>query len=196
LLPVCELLNHSSIKSGFWRLPLRTLTYFFLVLAVAGFLGMLAIHIAALAGVTVPSVVLKVVFPGLFVVWLPTILVSNRLSKEYKQNHLWRATLRGCPKWMQTALWVVCGYGFLGTFLLPLFFGRNVDSYGGSTAGMSGFVIAFYAMAMCVLYSATRAEEFDRNRRCLNGHHVSPVARFCEDCGSPITDNASTVQQR
>jgi nitrate/nitrite transporter NarK len=175
---------------------LRIVVYFFLILAVAGFLGILMIHIAALAGITAPSAVLKVVIPGLFIVWVPMIFVSNHLSKEFKQNHLWRATLRGCPKWMQTALWAVCGYGFLGTFLLPLLFGRNVDSYGSSTAGMSGFMMAFYAMAVCVLYSATRAEAFDRNRRCPNGHNVSPVARFCEDCGSPVTDNASHVQQR
>ena len=159
-------------------------------------MGIFTIHIAALAGATVPSVILKVVIPGLFVVWVPAIFASNHLSKEFKQDHFWRATLRGCPKWMQTAFGVVCVYGFLGTFLLPLLLGKNVDAYASSTAGMSGFMMAFYAMAVCVLYSATRAEEFDRNRRCPNGHHVSPVARFCEDCGSPVTDNASTVQQR
>ena len=194
-----ESLNHHfdhQTAKRIWRAGLRIVVYFFLILAVAGFLGILMIHIAALAGVTAPAVILKVVIPGVFVVWAPAVLVSNHLSKEFKQNHLWRATLRGCPKWMQTALWVVCGYGFLGTFLLPLLLGRNVDSYGSSTAGMSGFMMAFYAMAVCVLYSATRAEEFDRNRRCPNGHHVSPVSRFCEDCGSPVTDNASHVQQR
>jgi hypothetical protein len=167
---------------------------FFLVLAVVGFLSLLTIHIAAFAGVTPPSVILKFVFVGLFVVWLPAIFVSNRLSREYKQNDFWRATLRGCPKWMRTALWVIWGYGSLGTFLLPLLLGRNVDSYGSSTQGASGFVMAFYATAVCILYSATRAEEFDRNRRCANGHHVSPVAKFCEECGSPIMDHSNTVQ--
>ena len=175
---------------------LRIVVYFFLVLAVGGFLGILTIHVAALAGLTAPSVILKVVIAGVFVVWVPATLVSSHLSKEFKQNHLWRATLRGCPKWMQTALWGVCGYGFLGTFLLPLLLGENIDAYGGSMKGMSGFMMTFYAMAVCVLYSATRVEGFDRNRCCPNGHHVSPVARFCEDCGSPVTDNASTVQQR
>ena len=175
---------------------MRTLIYCFLVLAVAGFFGIFTIHIGALAGGTVPSVILKVVIAGLFVVWVPATFVSSHLSKEFKQDHLWRATLRGCPKWMQTALWVVCGYGFLGTFLLPLLFGKNVDSYGSSTAGMSGFLMAFYATAVCVLYSATRVEKFDRNRRCPNGHHVSPVARFCEDCGSPVTDTANAFQYK
>lgn len=186
--------DHQTAK-WIWRLRLRVVVYFFLVPAVAGFLGVLGIHMAALAGATVPPAILKVVFPGLFVIWVPATLISSHLSKEFKENHLWRATLRGCPKWMRTALWVVCGYGFLGTFLLPLLFGKNVDLYGSSTAGMSGFMMAFYAMAVCVLYSATRVEEFDRNRRCPNGHHVSPVARFCEDCGSPITDGEIRAQQ-
>ncbi|HEY7404314.1 MAG TPA: hypothetical protein VIB39_12385 [Candidatus Angelobacter sp.] len=174
---------------------MRVLVYFFLVLAVAGFLGTLTIHIAAFAGVTGPLIYLKFIVPGLFVVWLPTILVSNHLSKEFKQNDYWRAALRGCPKWMRTGFWVIWGYGILGTFLLPLLLGKSVDSHASSVQGMSGFLMAFYAAAVCVLYSATRAEEFDRNRRCPNGHHVSPVAKFCDECGSPITDNASTAQQ-
>jgi hypothetical protein len=167
----------------------RTVIYFFLVLAVVGFFTILAIHISAFAGVIRPSIIEKFGFVGLFAVWLPAVLVSSRLSKEYKQNDFWRATLRGCPKWMRTALWVIWGYGSLGTFLLPLLLGRNVDSYASSIQGVSGFVMAFYATAVCILYSATCAEEFDRNRHCPNGHHVSPVAKFCEECGSPITDH-------
>lgn len=130
---------------------MRILILFFLVLAVVGFLCMLMIHIAALAGTMAPVVMLKFVFPGLFVVWLPTVLVSSRLSKEYKQNDFWRAALRGCPKWMRTALWVVWGYGILGTFLFPLLLGGNIDAYGGSIQGMSGFVMTFYATAVGVL---------------------------------------------
>jgi hypothetical protein len=174
----------------------RTLIYFFMVLAVVGFLSLLTVHIAAFAGVTPPSVILKFVFVGLFVVWLPTVFVSNRLSKEYKQNDFWRATLRGCPKWMRTALWGIWGYGSLGTFLLPLLSGRNVDSYASSLQGMTGFVLIFYATAVGVLYSATRVKEFDGNRHCPNGHHVSQVAKFCEECGSPITDYSNMVQLR
>lgn len=173
---------------------LRVAIYFFLVLAAAGFLALLTIHITALAGATVPSAILKVVIPGLFVVWVPAILVLNRSTKEFKNNDYWRAALRACPKWMRTAFGVITVYGFVGTFLFPLLLGENVDAYGGSVKGMSGFMMAFYAMPVCTLYSATRVEEFDRNRRCPNGHHVSPVARFCEDCGSPVTDRASTIQ--
>lgn len=172
---------------------MRTASCFFLVPAVVGFLTLLAIHIAVFAGMTPPSVIDKFVFVGLFVVWLPAVLVSKRLSKEYKQSDLWRATLCGCPQWMRTALWSIWGYGVLGTFLFPLLLGRNVDSYAGSLQGVSGFLMGFYAMAVCIFYSATRAEEFDRNRRCPNGHHVSPVAKFCEECGSPITDNPNVV---
>ena len=175
---------------------MRTLIYFVLGLAAAGFLALLTIHIAALAGITAPSVILKVIVPGLFVVWVPTILVLNRSTKEFKNNDYWRAALRACPKWMRIAFSVITVYGFVGTFLVPLLLGENVDAYGGSAKGMSGFMMAFYAITVCVLYSATRVEEFDRNRRCPNGHHVSPIARFCEDCGSPVTDSANTTQYR
>src|SRR3990170_4320083 len=46
----------------------------------------------------------------------------------------------------------------------------------------------FYSAAFSILYSASQTEIFDKERRCRNGHVVSPSARFCEDCGAPVAE--------
>jgi hypothetical protein len=51
-------------------------------------------------------------FPGIFVVWFPTILVMNGLTRDFKQMDLWKAALRGCPSWMRTILWITAGLIF------------------------------------------------------------------------------------
>src|SRR5437870_7027920 len=37
-------------------------------------------------------------FIGIFVVWLPTVLLLNTLTRDFKQKDLWKAALRGCPR--------------------------------------------------------------------------------------------------
>ena len=50
---------------------------------------------------------------------------------------------------------------------------------------MSATLLIFYAIPVAVLYSATQVERVDDSRRCLNGHRVPGLAKFCEECGSP-----------
>jgi hypothetical protein len=105
----------------------------------------------------------------------------NRLTSDFKQKDLWTAALRGCPSWMRNALWVVIGCVF-AVFFFPLI------SKGNPGEGPQTFVlfpITFYAVSFCVMYSFIQAEKQDALRRCLNGHTISPLAKFCEECGAP-----------
>jgi hypothetical protein len=43
---------------------------------------------------------------------------------------------------------------------------------------------AYYILALALMYSSTRAHLFDR--RCSNGHTVSSLAKYCEECGVPV----------
>lgn len=161
--------------------------YPFLSLATVGFVVVLLAHLAALGGTTSAFERLaKFIFPGIFIVWLPTVLVMGRLTREFKQKDIWRAALRGCPRWMQRTLWVVIGYAFFVGFVLPIFYGGGMNSPANSARAMTAIALTFYAIAACVLYSATQVQKFDQNRRCVNGHRVSPLAKFCEECGAPI----------
>jgi hypothetical protein len=162
--------------------------YTFLALAAIGMAAMVAVHIAALFGNIVPfERTLRILGPGVFVVFLPTVLVMTRLTRDFKQKDIWRAALRGCPRWMYRAFYAIFIYCWAGLFILPMLYGGGMDAEANKARGMSGGLLIFYMTSVAVLFSATRAERVDESRRCLNGHRVSPVAKFCEDCGAPVS---------
>jgi hypothetical protein len=183
----------SPARSTGERFEISSAVYPFLALASAGLVASLILHLAALLGNAGPfSRFGDSLFWVLFVVWLSTIFVMNRLTRDFKQKEIWKAALRGCPKVVQWALWIVLGYAWLGALGFPLLLGGGRDSPANSARSVSGVLLAFYALAACVLYSATRAEKLDQNARCLNGHHISPLAKYCEECGAPAR-NVSSV---
>lgn len=64
-------------------------------------------------------------------------------------------------------------------------------SHGGAAPpavirGFSGHWMAFYAAAFALLYSRVHAPEFHRERRCPQGHPVSPTAGYCPACGLAV----------
>jgi hypothetical protein len=68
----------------------------------------LSLYLLGITGVfLLPSKDAIVLFAGIFLVWLPTILLMNRLTRDFKQKDLWKAALRGCPPWMRNALWLL-----------------------------------------------------------------------------------------
>ncbi|HVZ60769.1 MAG TPA: hypothetical protein VG892_08300 [Terriglobales bacterium] len=170
--------------------------YPFLVLATAGFVAIVTVHLAALLGNTLPfERMLGILGPGVFVVCLPTVLVMNRLTQDFKQKDVWRAALRGCPRWMYRAFNAIFFYGWAGFIVLPLLYGGGMESRANQARCMSGGLLIFYMAAVSVLYSATRAEKFDESRRCLNGHKVSPLSKFCEECGAPVAATTHGMRQ-
>jgi len=161
--------------------------YALFLLAASGFTVTLICHVASLFGIPLGlQQYLKFLFPGVFVVFLPTIFVMNRLTRDFKQKDLWRAALRGCPPWMRRAVGIIAGYSWLGFFGLPWLYGGGMNSPANRDRVMSAMLMTFYLVPAAVLYSATRVQSLDESRRCLNGHRVSPSAKFCEQCGAPV----------
>jgi len=164
---------------------MAVITYPFFALAAVGFGVMLVVHVASLFGNTyLFGRTIALLGPGVFVVFLPTIFVMNRLTRDFKQKDLWRATLRGCPQWMCRTVYGIFLYCWAGFFVLPLLYGGGTDA--NTARILSGVLLAFYLIPLAVMYSATHVERFDEGRRCLNGHRVSPLAKFCEECGAPV----------
>jgi len=167
--------------------------WFFAVLAAVGLALSILSHIAALLGQQGPlgsySWVLHI---GIFVVWIPAVLVSQRLTAEVARKDFWKAALRATPSWMKYMV-----YGFFGYAVLNFaFFITQAPSKGGSgpmppavVRGFSGHWMAFYAAAMAILYSAAHAKDLGASRRCLSGHAVGPLAKFCERCGQLVEDS-------
>jgi hypothetical protein len=163
-------------------------------LTAVGFAATLMVHLASLFGNTyLFERTIAVLGPGVFVVFLPTIFVMNRLTRDSKQKDLWRAALRGCPRWMYRTVWGIFLYGWAGFFVLPLLYGGGMDLAANKArvgSGASGVFLVLYLIPLAIMYSATHVERFEETRRCLNGHRMSPLAKFCEECGARVATSA------
>ena len=53
---------------------------------------------------------------------------------------------------------------------------------------MSIFLVlcAVASVALLVPHVVSLFSDLNESRRCLNGHHVAPRAKFCEECGAPL----------
>jgi hypothetical protein len=125
-------------------------------------------------------------FAGSFVVYVPAVLVANWLSRNFKQKEWLKAALRGCPKWMRMTVNVLGGYAVL-SFIAVVVAGHGEPSAKGQAAMFSAYGMAFDWTSFAVLFSAMHVKDHDAGRCCLNGHSVSPLAKYCEQCGAPVT---------
>ena len=143
----------------------------------------------ALAGVPIPGG--KLVWGlhiGIFVVWIPTVLISMQTTRYANRKDFWKIALAGCPAWMRRGFYVLFGYAILNFIV---FFATTANQSKQQTGdappsvvrGFSGHWMIFYGAAFAVLYSRIHAPQLYRERRCSQGHAVSPTARFCPECG-------------
>jgi hypothetical protein len=166
----------------------KMIAYPVMILSAAGVVLCISFYLLGLTRIySLPAKGLPILFGGLFAVWLPTVILSNRLTKDFKQRDFWKAALRGCPACMRAALWVVIGCVFAVFFLAVL----SRRSLGDAPQTFVLFPIMFYAVSFCVMYSLINVEKHDSVRRCLNGHAISPLAKFCEECGAPAAPDST-----
>jgi hypothetical protein len=167
----------------------RIVAYLVMVLSAIGLLASFVLHITSFyAGPEFGKHEIPIVFPGIFIVWLPTIFLATKLTCDFKQRDFWKAALRGCPAWMYKSLWILWGYVFFAAFVLPFLRGSNP---GASPSGFLIFPAAFYSVSFGVTYSILHVDRFDEGRHCLNGHRISPLAKFCEECGAPAAPDSA-----
>lgn len=159
-------------------------------LAVVGFVASVLVHVLALTGVPSPfgSATWWYLSGGVIVVWIPALLVQERLSGNDRRADFIKTVLRGCPAWIRNGAYIVGAYG-LANFLLFVFqaipYPKNAVPEVIIYRGVSGHWMVFYYMGAAVLYSGSLRQ--NRPRHCVNGHVVSRFSRDCCDvCGSPI----------
>jgi hypothetical protein len=166
-----------------------------MLLAACGFLLSLDAHIMALAGLSLPGGNwVWGLHIGIFIVWIPTVLVSRQAAQYANRKDFWKVVLAACPVWMRRALYIIFGYAILNFILFLPTTGTHKLQKGVSPPpsvirGFSGHWMAFYGAAFCSLYSAINAPNLFRERKCPNGHPVSPTAHFCPECGYAFPDN-------
>lgn len=172
---------------------MKAVLYPFMLLAGSGLVLSLGAHCMALAGVRIPGGGLVwVLHAGIFVVWVPTVLVSARMTRHASRKDFWKVALAGCPVWMRRAGGVLFVYAFLNFFLfMATAPGKPKEPKQSKMSetplavirGFSGHWMIFYGAAFAVLYSMIHAPEAYRERKCPQGHKAAPDARFCSECG-------------
>ena len=92
---LCSLIGY---RTHFWSVTVKQVLAPFLVLAAVGLVLSIIAHIAALTGLPQPlgNATWALHF-GVFVVWLPAVVVVIWLVKDFQKKEYWSAALRGCP---------------------------------------------------------------------------------------------------
>ena len=169
---------------------MKTLLNSFAAIAAVGLLLSILSHVAALRGMQGPlGGFTPALHVGIFVVWIPAVLVANRFTKNIARKDLWKVVLRGCPVWMKYMF-----YAFFGYAMVNFLFFMTVAPRGGGSGftspqivrGFSGHWMAFYSAALAILYSASKLWDQELERHCPNGHAVQPLSKFCDRCGLPV----------
>jgi hypothetical protein len=146
------------------------------------------VHLGAVMGRRVaPGAIFWILHMGIFIVWLPAVLVAKQRVGSTRRKNFWKRVLQGSPEWMRYMVYGFVGYAMLNFALFMLKApagGTGPNPPAEVWRGFSGHWMAFYSAALAILYSA--ANENANGLRCLNGHPVSPGANYCERCGQPI----------
>jgi hypothetical protein len=163
----------------------------FMLLAAVGFLLSVAVHVATIAGIPIPGgQMIWTLHVGIFVVWIPTVLITSRIMRGERRQDLWKVMLSGCPAWMRLAAKVLLGYIILNFIYFMATSGRSGHHVGAPPPsvirGFSGHWMLFYGVAFMTLYSVNRNPALLRQRVCRNGHTVSSSDQFCAACGESL----------
>jgi hypothetical protein len=123
-------------------------------IAAAGLVASVIVHVSSLFGLPQPfGAAAWGLHVGIFIVWVPAVLVAQKLSRGARQADFWRAVLRGCPSWMRRVLYVLFAYTFIN-FFAGIALGP--ESEADNFRIFSGHWMLFYFAAMAMLYSADR----------------------------------------
>jgi len=170
---------------------MRVLIFMLLLLSTAGFVLSVLAHVFALFGLMPPGGDLVMsLHIGVFVVWIPAVLLSTRVTKNANRNDFWKIMFSGCPLWMRYTFYGLFGYAILN-FLL--FIATDGAQHQGSNAvsvetvrGFSGHWMVFYGAAFSMFYSILKSPQLLQQRKCINGHVVSFGDAYCHICGSSL----------
>jgi hypothetical protein len=128
---------------------------------------------------------------GIFVVWLPAMIVDQGQVKDFKQKDDWKAYFPGCPAWLR---WMPAAFGThaILNFIICLAIVQAAPPVPGAPAPpvifvmFSGHWMLFYSAAAATLYSYLVVHRVDPAWCCPNYHPVSPGTVYCEICGAYV----------
>lgn len=168
---------------------LRPFIWLFVGLSAVGFALSLWVHFGAVAGRRVaPAPFFWILHIGIFVVWLPAVMVAQRQVGNLNRKDFWKVILKGSPDWVRYLVYGFLGYAVVNFmyffFQAPTGHTEGADPPALVWRGFSGHWMVFYLSALAILYSAARQNA--GSNRCTNGHPVQGGANFCSRCGQPV----------
>lgn len=162
----------------------------FMALAAVGLLLSLGVHVASLLGLRVPGGALVwSLHIGIFVVWLPAVLVATRITRGRPHRDYWKTVLSGCPPWMRYTGYALFVYAAANFFwVMATSESQDLKRIGDASVirAFSGHWLVFYGAAFAILYSAYRTPRLLSRQRCADGHEVAGSDAFCSTCGKKI----------
>ena len=124
---------------------------------------------------------------GIFVVWVPAVLIAQRINNGNRLNFSWKKVLAGCPSWMRNTAYAVFIYAF-ANFFLGIAGGMTAQQHGLRV--FSGHWMIFYGMAFCIFFSSCNLPSMLKTRHCPAGHEVGHGDNFCPVCGLPAAQDS------
>jgi hypothetical protein len=163
--------------------------------AACGLALSLVVHVLSLFGVELGGNALFFgLHIGIFPLWLPVVLIAQKLMNGASRKDFWKIALSGCPPWMKYMtygffIYAIVNFVIFAAFLAPA--GKQAANAAVPVAvwhGFSGHWMAFYSAGLAILTTAYRRGLSNLQRRCPNGHGIGWNDRFCPTCGVPIAD--------
>jgi hypothetical protein len=168
-----------------WFTPFLQL---FVILAAAGFLLSVWVHVGAILGHAVaPSTFFAAFHVGIFVVFFPAVLAATKIAGTSRRSDFWKIALRFGPPWMLYGVYVLFPYTIFNFFTGA--FAAGAPRHGHGDPGVmewrlfSGHWMLFYFCSLALLYSAIRSRT--ATGFCHNGHRFSSQYSKCPQCGDP-----------
>jgi hypothetical protein len=127
--------------------------WLFALLAAIGLLLSVWVHIGVLEGRS-PSAMAWSLHIGVFVVWIPSVIVARRLVGNMNRTDFWKVVLRGAPVWLRYMVYGFFAYAAISGFL---FFSSVRESGADPLRMFSAVWMVFYSSAFAILYSAAQS---------------------------------------
>jgi len=150
----------TELELGLSEIPAWTkpLLWPLIALSVIGLALSLWVHIGALAGRKVaPESFFWMLHIGIFVVWLPAVLIAQTRIGSLQRRDMWKVLLTGAPEWVRFMVYAFGCYAIVN-FLIFMFQAPPNGTQGHPPAavwrGFSGHWMAFYSAALAIFYSA------------------------------------------
>jgi hypothetical protein len=161
--------------------------------AVCGLALSLLVHILSFFGIQFGGNALFFgLHVGIFPLWIPVVLIGQKMMGGTSRRNFWKVALSGCPPWMKYMTYGFFIYAFVN-FAIFIFIVSAHPPPKGLTEppaealhGFSGHWMAFYSAGLAILTTAYRRGLSNLQRKCPFGHEIGWDDRFCPTCGAAV----------